>query len=255
MTSLRMMAIVVVWFSFIGAAYGQPAIANRMNPYGGSTNEPESVFSEARSTLFDLLITTDGDRLHGVLGNEKFHLHTPYAYLVLETRRLAGLTFNTEPRKRTAIASVLGDRFSGYLEERVLRFVRDDGTPMQLDRRFVSKVILAVRPDERDGLVLTDHFETADVDEFYGRVIDPSFQVTTSYATLPVVFQDVHLMRIRGLYGRRDEVEFADGKQFSGWLAPRKFEVLLDIGVRVTIDTCAVGLTKLERPPDQSAAE
>jgi len=244
MQSLRSMATLALWFSIFDA--GQMTISSRTEANQQYVVKQKSVFGERRSTESDVLITADGDRLYGVLVNEVFHLRTPYTSMVLKTRRLAGLTFNTEPLGRTAIVSILGDRFTGYLSDGPLRFVRDDGIEMQIERHFVSKVILAVRPGEDEGFSLSNRILAGDSDEFHGRVIDPRFRMSTRYATLPVVLDDVRLMRIRGKYGGRTEIEFVDGKRLSGGLDPMKFDVLLDIGGRITIDTCAVGLTKLE---------
>lgn len=215
-----------------------------------SSELPGRILNELRPTQGDLLILTNRDRIYGTVLTKQFHLRAPYGNLTVDADKVAAMSWNVEPAGRAAIASVLGDRFTGYIEEDALDFVTTGGTKMRIERRFVYKVIFAVRPNETAKIVPTDVFVAGNCDAFSGRLVDPQFVIATPYLDgLPLNLVDLKTVAISGRYSTHTEVTLIDGGLLQGRIEPTKFDIELDIGGRITFDASVLGHTKIHRLP------
>lgn len=212
---------------------------------------PGRVLSETRSPDHDMIFLTNGDRLHGTLKNERLHLRTPYTRLELPTVKLAALSWRNEPLGRAAVISVLGDRFSGHLEEDTLEFEMAQGGTVQFTRDQVVKVIFQARPKETAGIVPQWAFIVGNTDSFSGKFLIDSLSLQTQYAAVPISLEELKTAWIPGRCDRESWVELRDQASVRGAFVPRQVEVELDMGGRIVLDTATASFTKIQRvdPP------
>ncbi|MFM9067154.1 MAG: hypothetical protein ACKOUR_07485 [Planctomycetota bacterium] len=222
---------------------------NIWGPYRNDSNSTEiggRVLSEVRSPDHDVLFLTNGDRLHGKLKNERLTLRTPYTRLELDTAKLAALSWRNEPLGRAAVISVLGDRFSGVLEEDSLEFELAHGVTVQFTREQVVKVIFQTRPKETAGVNPKWVFLLGNTDSFSGQFVTDTIALQTSYASIPLALDQLRTAWIPGRCDRESWVELRNQESIRGAFAPRQFEVELDLGGRIVVDTATAGFTKIQ---------
>jgi hypothetical protein len=218
-------------------------------PYRNDSNSSEiggRVMSEVRSPDHDMLFLTNGDRLYGKLKNERLTLRTPYSRLELETAKLAALSWRNEPLGRAAVISVLGDRFSGVLEEDRLEFELTQGITIQVTREQVVKVIFRTRPKETAGVNPKWVFLLGNTDSFSGQLLTDAISLQTDYASLPIALDQLRTAWIPGRCDRESWVELRNQESLRGEFVPRQLEVELDLGGRIVVDTATAGFTKIQ---------
>lgn len=218
-------------------------------PYRNDANSMEiggRVLSEVRSPDHDMLFLTNGDRLYGKLKNERLTLRTPYTRLELQTAKLAALSWRNEPLGRAAVISVLGDRFSGVLEEDRLEFELAQGTTIHVTREQVVKVIFQTRPNETAGVNPKWVFLLGNTDSFSGQWVTDAIALQTQYAALPISLDQLRTAWIPGRCDRESWVELRNQESMRGEFAPRQIEVELDLGGRIVVDTATAGFTKIQ---------
>jgi hypothetical protein len=89
---------------------------------------------------FDKVFLRSGDRLSGHVKTEAFTLRAPYGTFTLETSRISSIDFDAKGENVDVVLLKIGDRLSGALEERFIKFVMSSGEEVNFNSETIDKI-------------------------------------------------------------------------------------------------------------------
>jgi len=188
-----------------------------------------------RPTGTDLLLLRNGDKLTGTILNEGFSLRTSYARIRFGTEIVAGLDLEGGPHHIETIITVNRNRFSGFIDEPVIKFRLQTGPEIQVRREKVLKAAFQRREAEMKGIAQRQFVRLKTGDFFTGKVLNENFVLTTSYAKVPVALSDAESVRLVGQGTPATKVILRNGDILQGVLQTEDLEIELDVGPKVKI--------------------
>ncbi len=200
-----------------------------------STNSLKTVLGLERSADADVLLLRNGDKLTGALRQASFNLRTSYGLLQFDRRMIAGIDLEGDRNHLESIITVNRNRFSGFLEDRLLVLQPRSGPPVELRCEKVLKIVFQARESERQGIPQRQFILLKNGDFFTGKVLQDQFQVSSGDKQVVFNANDYESIRLGNERIPLAKTVLRNGDVVQGALAIEDIEVDLDVGFKVRV--------------------
>lgn len=175
------------------------------------------ISSIALPQVADKVVLADGQVLNGEVLNETIRFNTIYGNIDVPKSAIARFERLSDSLEKIFTAN--GERISGFLVSEI-RFQIGDVTNLALSKDIIERIVLA-EPQQIET-VSFDYFQMKNGDQFYGEVVDKSFEFRTSYGTMDTAYTSV--VRLEDVQGQT-RMQLGDGSSVVGYLNTPKINV------------------------------
>ncbi len=194
----------------------------------------------------DVIFFRNGDVLRGRVLNDTLRIYTPYALVGIPLHACEKLLFAGSGGDKDTLSTVNGNRFSGNVVDRTVRFRSSLGkNRWEIRREKILRILFHPVPERDRSFPVpekTDLFVMVNGDLLTGRPEETAFLMTTEGNGLEVPFSEVRSLEIPDEGGDGARVFTKAGEVIRGVLETGAISLKLDIGARIDpfyLDQCS----------------
>ncbi|MBI2876494.1 MAG: PD40 domain-containing protein [Candidatus Tectomicrobia bacterium] len=183
----------------------------------------------------DLLKLRNGDSLTGTILNPEVTLRNAYSELRFSRGVLATLKF---PGGKEGLAEVIvlnGDKFSGFVLEKALRFKTSQGTALEIRMEKVETVGFSSSPEESRRLGDSPEIILRNGDLFSGKLLTPQVTLQTGYGEVKVRMEEIATIENSGQERVISRITMVNGDVIQGEIREDDLRVALDMGPAIDL--------------------
>ncbi len=189
----------------------------------------------ARQPDSDLVVLRSGELLRGEIQNQALTLRTAYGPILLPYPKIARLEMAAEPDRLDSVTTVIGDSFTGLLEDPWLLFAPRGSDSVKVRKERVLKVLGRVRPEEHRQVARGQLIRLRNGDSFTGRLLLDPLKITTPQAEQALPLAEVHSIQFTAEPQAGLRILLTNRTTLEGKLPGEDLEVELDAGPRLRI--------------------
>lgn len=201
---------------------------------------------------FDLLNLRNGDSLTGTILNPEITLRSSYSELKFPRGILATLRFPEGKEGLGEVIALNGDKFSGFVLEKDLKFRLRQGAVMEVRMEKVDTVGFGYQPGEPQKFPESPQITLRNGDLFSGKMLSPQMIINTGYADVTIHLEEVAKIENSGTDKVVTRVTLVNGDILQGELKGDDLRIGLDIGLALDIykdRVMAINLNRKVRIP------
>lgn len=206
----------------------------------------------------DLLKLRNGDSLTGTILNPELTLRSSYSELKFPRSALATLKFPGGKENLAEVIVINGDKFSGFVLEKALRFKTSQGTSLDVRMEKVETVGFMAQSEESRRLSDSPEIALRNGDLFSGRLLNPQLTVSTGYGDVKVRLEEVSSIENSGKDKVVSRITLVNGDIIQGEIREDDLRVDLDMGPTIELykdNILAVRLRQRQKAEVSPAAQ
>lgn len=194
-----------------------------------------SLFGHERPDTEDVIYFTNNDVLRGTVLDEYITISTPYGIIRASLRKCAGISFEGSTANAEAVVTVNFNRFTGIIDNRVIRFkIGSSGETIEVRKEKIKHIVLKRVADELDFTESdSSMFVMTNGDLITGTANPPQIAIRTDYADMKVGFDEIKEVVMHR--GDRPSVQVTKKNNdiVRGELVTGEITLVLDIGASI----------------------
>jgi hypothetical protein len=195
-------------------------------------------FIYAGAQVRDKIFLSDGQILTGSLANSSFQFNTIYGNITVPNQ--AASKIERVSGAIELLETVNNEKISGYIANEYLELQISGGPKINVRKELINKIIFAPRDSMR--ATMNDYFVMKNGDVFYGKVLDTSFQFTTSYGTINTAFSN--LLKLEDNNGQTI-MNLADGNSLMGYISTNYINITTNYGFQMRIPKSSIKIVQM----------
>lgn len=184
---------------------------------------------------YDLLKLRNGDSLTGTILNPELTLRSSYSELKFPRSALATLKFPGGKENLAEVIVTNGDKFSGFVLEKALRFRTSQGTLLEVRLEKVETVGFAAQSEESRRTGDSPEIALRNGDLFSGKLLNPQLTVYTGYGDVKIRLEEVSAIENSGKEKVVSRIILVNGDIIQGEIREDDLRVSLDMGPTIDL--------------------
>lgn len=195
------------------------------------------VFDQERSNTEDIIYFRNNDVLRGKILNSTINISTPYGNVPVQTKRIAGASFEGSNSNTETLVTTNWNRFSGIVTDRSLQFKIGTSDAELTIRKEKIRFIIFRKSAEELGYIhpkKSPHFFVmTNGDLVTGNPVEEKLHLITDYGKVPVSFSEIQSIQMQGAKNVTAVITKKNGDIMRGSLDTEEISLALSIGFQL----------------------
>jgi len=161
----------------------------------------------------DKIKLKDGSEFQGNVESQFFNLLSDYAQIRIPKEYIDAIYLEGERRNVANVLLITGDRFSGFLVDKVFNIADEYGNNLTVRKEKISEIKF-VHAKQADIKFSPDEIEMRNTDVFHARIITPEFTIETSIGNMKFPVSKIDSIEFEGEERVIGKINLKGGKGF-----------------------------------------